>query len=62
MPVSVLGKASLGDCRLYITNILEKYGHDGNFIFSTDKGISYEADATVDNLKMLCETVNSFKM
>lgn len=62
MPVSVLGKASLGDCRSYATNILEKYGHDGNFIFSTDKGISYEADATVDNLKMLCETVNSFKM
>lgn len=61
MPVSLLGSGTLDEVRNYTQNILEKYGHNGNFIFSTDKGIVFERDATVDNLKAMCEIVNEFK-
>ena len=62
LPVSVLGNATMEECKKYTLDVLEKYGHNGNFIFSTDKGISFECDVKPDNLKMVCELVNTFKV
>lgn len=61
MPVEILGTATTDECKKYTLDVLEKYGHDGNFIFTTDKGVVFEHDATVENLKVVCDTVNSFK-
>lgn len=61
MPVEILGTATPDECKRYTLDVLEKYGYDGNFIFTTDKGVVFEHDATIENLKVVCDTVNSFK-
>lgn len=61
MPVEILGTATPDECKKYALDVLEKYGHEGNFIFTTDTSIVFEHDATVENLKAVCDAVNSFK-
>lgn len=60
MPVSLLGTGTRQECEDHAKKILERYGHNGNFIFSTDKGIVFETDAKRDNLKAVCDVVNNF--
>ncbi|MBQ7736321.1 MAG: hypothetical protein IJT62_00630 [Oscillospiraceae bacterium] len=62
MPVALLGSSPPEVCAGYTRDILEKYGRSGNFIFSTDKGIVFEADARCDSLKAMCEEVGSFRL
>ena len=62
MPVDVLGSESTENCVKYVKKILDQYAHEGNFVFTTNKGIVYERDASVENLKALCDTVNNFKI
>lgn len=61
IPVSLLGNGTMDECRKYTLDFLEKHGHDGNLIFTTDKMVNYECDATVDNLRTVCDVVNNFK-
>lgn len=62
MPVALLGSGTPDECAAYTRAILEKYGAGGNFIFSTDKGIVFEADATRENLSAVCEAVHTFQI
>ncbi len=60
MPVDILGSVSTEECIKYTESVLDKYARDGNFVFTTNKGIVFKCDATEDNLKAVCDTVNSY--
>lgn len=60
MPVSLLGTGTADECVAHTRKILDEFAPDGNFIFSTDKGIVFRGDAREENLKAVCEEVSMF--
>lgn len=62
MPLSIFGSMTKEECRKYTIEALKKYASERKFVFTTDKGITYKRDANVENLRIVCDTVNSYEL
>jgi len=60
IPVSMLGNASKEACVAYVRRLVEELGADGGFILSEDKMVSFPHDARPENLRAVCDFIQTY--
>ena len=62
MTTDLLARGSKEDCLASAKKLCDGLGHDGGFIFSENKMLSYRHDAAAENMKAVCEFVRDYRL
>ncbi len=60
MPTTLLGGGTPEECVDYTKKLIDEINKDGGYIFSENKFVSYKNDCRSDNLRAVCEYLNSY--
>jgi len=62
MTTDLLANGTPEECVSYAKRLCDELGSDGGFIFSEGKMLSYRNDAKRENMKAVCDFVNSYRL
>ena len=62
MTTDILSNGTPDECVAYAKRLCDELGREGGFIFSENKMLSYRNDAKAENMKAVCEFVDSYRM
>ncbi|MBQ2085289.1 MAG: hypothetical protein II464_03370, partial [Oscillospiraceae bacterium] len=62
MTTDLLSNGTPDECVAYAKRLCDELGREGGFIFSENKMLSYRNDAKAENMKAVCEFVDSYRM
>lgn len=60
MTTDMLGNASPDECVAYTKRLCDELGSEGGYIFSENKMLSFRNDSTSENMKAVCDFLNSY--
>lgn len=62
MTTDLLSNGTPDECVAYARRLCDELGREGGFIFSENKMLSYRNDAKPENMKAVCDFVDSYRM
>jgi hypothetical protein len=62
MTTDLLSNGTPDECVAYAKRLCDELGREGGFIFSENKMLSYRNDAKPENMKAVCDFVDSYRM
>lgn len=62
MTTDLLSNGTQEECVSYARRLCDELGKDGGFIFSENKMLSYRNDAKAENMKAVCDFVDSYRL